>query len=209
LHKFNPHSSRIKGILYLESLKTILTVGEDGKIAVIDENMRSIMNTTKISEYGLTNLVSEEQKKRIFVADKYGSFYILSIVSLPPLLTVKVSTGIKDYIRCIDVDFTKQFIFIASDLGYIKVMQYDSDVTHPKIDEIELISMHEEMRSLLWLTESSLLLIGSRKGLIRFYDVIGKKFMMNFNAHTDSLKQITGNEKRLVTVSKDKSMALW
>jgi WD40 repeat protein len=207
--KMQVHNARIKGILYLDGRKTIITVAEDGKLAVIDANLKTVINSIKISDYGLTNLIYEENKSRIFIGDKYGHFYILSTSTLPPVMTVKVSTGIKDYIRCIDVDFEKMLIFIGSDMGFIKILKYDSDVLHPKIEEMELISMHEEMRSMLWLSEANVLAIGSRKGIIRFYDIVEKKFLLNFSAHKDSVKYLYGDENEFFSVSKDKSLAFW
>ena len=117
LYKAQIHSGNISGITMIGNL--LLSIGEDGKMCTANTDNKST-TCIKVSESGLTNIIYEGAQKRLFLSDKIGNVVLYSTANMTPLKLESVPTGVKSFIRCMEVDFSEMIIFIITDNGILK-----------------------------------------------------------------------------------------
>jgi PX domain len=204
--KIQMHNGSIRGIVLLEG--NVVTIGEDGKLGIYNPSQKD-PTAIAVSDKSLTNIVYESSQRRLFISDSVGSIVLYSTLSMPPLKLESVPTGLKTFIRCMAVDFDEMIIFAATDEGIFKAFKYDNNSTHPKFEEILLLDLKENIRSMHLLHKVFVVAIGNQKGVVRFYSYKVNKIIYNIPAHKSSIKAICSTEREILLSSKDKSISRW
>lgn len=104
-------------------VRYLISVGEDGVLAVTDINTKEPIFETLVNVAGLKALIFDSENKRCFVADAEGWIYIFSFKTYPPELIIKVQSHSASCIRSICLDETKQFLFSCDVDGFISTFQ--------------------------------------------------------------------------------------
>jgi WD40 repeat protein len=211
LFSYTPHSARVRGLAHIQESNLIISIGEDKKMILTDVNTMGELNNLKVGDSALTNLFLDPDHQRIFLTNKSGILFIYDTKQSPPLLKCSIQCTKKGYIRVLKVDLKNNLIFCGFDDGYIAMLELEEEGKEQFTKQINSFDVKENLRAMTWRASKGELIVGNRKGQLRFINVNKNSSFLAFSVHKSSIKDILylpGSEI-VITSSKDKSLSFW
>ena len=210
--KAKPHNSRIMGIDIDHKKNIVYTCSNDKKfIMTLFSEQETNINEIENSNAGFTNLVFDKENDRIFLTNEIGQLFIYLTNEEKPILVKIVQTHTKNYIKGIDINPRKFFLFTATVKGDISVFDLGFSGKEKFIEEISFFGADVQLRIIRFNEENNELYTGDEKGKITVFSLKTGESIFTWKGHEDAITQMfyDGAHRVLITASKDKKIIFW
>ena len=206
------HKNKITGLEYDEKKGYIYSCGKDNRFLMTNINNSNVIEIAK-SAYGYTGLIFDRKNKRMFLTNEGGYLSIFNIYVFPHNLVTIIQTYNSNYIRGLDIDYNKQYIFTGNNKGNISIFNLDMPKKRKLIKEISNFGGEEcsKIRVLKYNSEKNELYSGDPKGIITVWSLENKKSIYSWKAHYGPITKLIYDRKKniLISMGKDKKISYW
>ena len=153
------HENKITGLDYDETKGYIYSCGKDGRFLMTKVYNSEVIEIAK-SKYGYTRLIFDKKNKRMFLTNEGGYLSIFNTYVFPHNLVTIIQTYNSNYIRGLDIDYNKQYIFIGNNKENISIFNLDMPKKRKIIKEISTFGGNLKIRTLKYNSDKNELYLG-------------------------------------------------
>ena len=163
------------------------------------------------SNAGYTNLEFDKKNERIFLTNEGGILSVFLTNTFPPSLVNVIRTHTIHWIRGLDIDYTKQYIFTGTNKGDISILDLGQPGKEKLIKEISYFGGNLEIRIIRFNALDREIYTGDQKGKITVWSLKSGQSIYAWQAHSSAITQMQyfPKTRQLLSMAKDKKIIYW
>lgn len=211
LCRIKPHTARVMGLAFDPKPGYIYSCSTDKKFILSEINYLSNVTEVAQSNFGYTALEFDKVNERIFLTNESGIVSVFLTSTFPPTIVNVIQTHSPTSIRGLDVNYQKQYIFVATNKGNISVLDLGLPGKEKLIKEISYFGGNLEIRIVRYSPERNELYTGDQKGKITVWSLKTGQSIYAWQAHSGAITQMRYDKekKEILSVGKDKKIIFW